>query len=113
MPGSQRSTLSESDSLPSPTSWSATVDTNDLVMLPARKRSVGRKTRPLLVSATPAAERRTLWPSLTSAIAPGAPAATTFRSAVASVGRVAFVALAETAVAGAAPLAAVLSEAPQ
>src|SRR4051794_22538858 len=82
-------------------------------MLPARKRSVGRRVRPLLVSETPAAARRPLRPSLTSAMTPGDPPATTCRSWVASVGRVAVVAPAETAVAGAAALAAALSESPR
>ncbi len=41
-PGSQRSTESSSESLPSPTSWRTTVATNDFVTLPIRKRSVAR-----------------------------------------------------------------------
>ena len=81
MPGSQCSTVSVSESLPSPTSCSATVATNDFVLLPARKRSVGRSGRPLRLSATPAAWSRTPWPSLTSAIAPGS-RPTTPRSAL-------------------------------
>src|SRR4051794_232939 len=77
MPGRRRSTVSVSDSLPSPTSCRATVATNDFVMLAARKRSPGRSARLSPVSATPAACSRTAWPSLTNAMTPGEPAATT------------------------------------
>src|SRR3954453_2818088 len=80
MPGSQCSTVSESLSLPSSTSCSATTATNDFVMLPARKRSSGRSGRLLPRSATPAARALTVWPSLTSEIAPGDPALTTASS---------------------------------
>jgi hypothetical protein len=58
----------------------------NLVLLPMRKRSVGRIARPLSVSATPAAWSSTRRPSLTSEITPGAPASTTPRSRDGNVG---------------------------
>jgi hypothetical protein len=41
-PGSQRSTVSSSESFPSATSWRTTVATKVFVTLPMRKRSVAR-----------------------------------------------------------------------
>ncbi len=52
-PGSQCSTVSSSDTLPSPTSWSITVDTNAFVLLAIRNLSVTRAARPVAVSETP------------------------------------------------------------
>src|ERR1041385_4691062 len=106
MPGSQCSTVSESESLCSATSCNATVETNVLVLLPARNRSVPRSGRPLTVSATPAALSFTPCPSLTSVMTPGEPAETTPRICDASGAGVEVVAVADLAAGDAALTAA-------
>ena len=80
MPGSRSSTVSASDSLPSPTSCSTTVATIDFVLLPARKRSVGRSGRPLPTVGDAGGVELEAVAVVDEAITPGEPAATSWSS---------------------------------